>query len=479
MAVKNIVLIMADQLRKDTLGCYGNGLVHTPNIDAIAADGVRYGRCYTANPLCMPSRCSVFSGMYPHNHGLYTNGVLAEDDGRTLLHWLAEKGWQTANIGKIHLEPTMDPEGERSREAKVHWRRDASYEIPSGYWGYEYIRSTIGHSIVTGGYRKWFLEHGGTDEMFAVEYAGAHTGGMKMPARLHCSVYIGEMAERFLRTERDKERPFFLTVSFPDPHFPFTPPKELVRDREVRLPEGSAADLESRPARYREFYEGSWGPEGEREPDGFGRADRELEKQRIARTYEMVEWMDRTVGRVLDALRSEGLYEETAVLFCSDHGELLGDHGMWFKGPFFYEGLINVPLLCVDHVHRGKEDKLVSLVDIAPAVCGLLGIEAPPWIDGRSFLEEGQRESCLVEYRNGYRERGQDFSACVLVTQKDKLVFYEDGSCEFTDLERDPGERVSRAGDEAYRERIGERERQLLRELLSSSTNRYAQISPN
>lgn len=480
MGIKNIVFIMADQLRKDTPGCYGNGCIRTPNIDALAADGIRYDRCYTANPLCMPSRHSVFSGMYPHNHGVFTNGVMAKDEGKTLMHYLMQKGWQTANIGKMHFEPTLDAEGKSSREAKVHWAADPAHQIPAGYWGFSYIRASIGHSIVTGNYREWFLAHGGKDEMFQVSYTGPHTGGMRMSAELHCSAYIGEAAEQYLRRERKKDQPFFLTVSFPDPHFPFTPPEELVHDRQVNMPVGGPEDLEGRHSRYRQYREGVWAPEGEKEASGR-EADEKLTKERIARTYEMTELMDRAVGRIITALKEEGLYEETAVFFFSDHGELLGDHGLWFKGPFLYEGLINVPLICVDHAHRGiTSERLVSLVDIAPAVCEMLGIDPMPWADGQSFLPgKERRESCLVEYRNGYRSLGRDFSLCAHVTESDKLIRYEDGFCEYTDFETDPEEKKNLAHNPDRREIVEKRERELLSALLCAGTNRWEQICPN
>lgn len=480
MAVKNILLILADQLRSDTLCCYGNNGIRTPHIDALAADGIRYDRCYTANPLCMPSRHSLFSGMYPHNHGVYTNGVMARDEGKTLPRWLRYAGWQTANIGKMHLEPTLDAGGKYSEEAKVHWMADPSHQIPPGYRGFDYIRSTIGHSVVTGNYREWFLSHGGTEEMFQVDYTGPHTGGMHMLAALHCSSYIGEAAERYLRIDREKEKPFFLTVSFPDPHFPFTPPRELVRDRDVTPPAGGPEDLEGRHQRYREFWEGSWTPEGNGQASGSA-VDGNLTKERIARTYEMTELMDRAVGRIVTALKEEGLYEETAIFFLSDHGELLGDHGLWFKGPFLYEGLIRVPLLCVDHVHCGKTSgRLVSLVDIAPAVCDLLGISPMPWADGRNFLPGSpRRESCLVEYRNGYRSRGRDFTVYAHVTEKDKLIRWDDGFCEFTDFNEDPDERTNLAGNADFLETSGKREAELLSALMKNVTNRFEQICPN
>lgn len=195
----------------------------------------------------------------------------------------------------------------------------------------------------------------------------------------------------------------------------------------------------------------------------------------------MVEQIDRAVGRVIKALREEALYEETAVLLLSDHGELLGDHGLWFKGPFLYEGLINVPLLLVDHCRRkAVSERLVSLVDIVPSVCDLLRTDTPPWVDGSSVYEEKEkRRGCLVEYRNGYREQGRDFTVCAFVTDTDKLIRYDDGSCEFTDFAADPEERENMAGRITYQERVKAREAELLSTLMRASGNRFEQISPN
>lgn len=475
---KNILFILCDQLRRDCLGCYGSREVHTPAIDSLAEEGTVYNRCYTANPLCTPSRHSIFTGMYPRSHGVYSNGVLARDEGKNLMHLLTGEGYQTANIGKMHFQPTGDPEGRQSEEAKVHWHKDPGHRIPAGFWGYEWIEATVGHSVVTGNYRAWFLENGGHDGMFSVNYTGEHTGGMRMPERLHCSTYVGEKAVAYLCEKRDRDRPFFLTVSFPDPHFPFTPPEELAGGREVSLPVGGPEDLEDRNWRYKAHYTGSWDRDGVKEaatPEGVSRVQT---RQRRERTCEMIELVDKNIARIIDALRREGLYEDTLVFFFSDHGELLGDHGLWYKGPFLYESVINVPLLIVDHKNRGlRSGRLVSLVDILPAACHLAGVPIPFWTDGRNPYGEEERDCCLTEYRNGYAD--QDFSVYALTTERYKLIRFDDGFYELTDLQEDSGECRNVAGDPAYaRVMDGLRER-LLTELMRTSTNRWPQICAN
>ncbi|MGL4737441.1 MAG: sulfatase family protein, partial [Cellulosilyticaceae bacterium] len=254
MKQKNVVILMCDQLRKDCLGAYGNRYIQTPHVDALAQDGVRYERCYVNNPVCMPSRMSIFTGMYPRNHGLWANGVVLEDTKQTLMHHLVDCGWQTASIGKIHFEPTQDPTGAQSSEARCLWEnREHTMQMP--YWGFQYTQVTIGHGDVVGDYLKWFDDKGGTDDQRGIQLLGAATGISKTPKRLHYSQYIGEKACEYLTHKRNKEQPFFLCVSFPDPHLPFAPAAELGQARPIQKPIGDAEDLMGRPHPYQALYE--------------------------------------------------------------------------------------------------------------------------------------------------------------------------------------------------------------------------------
>ncbi|MEG2546315.1 MAG: sulfatase-like hydrolase/transferase, partial [Niameybacter sp.] len=418
-------------------------------------------------------------GMYPRNHGVWSNGVLAKDEGKTLPHYLRRQGYQTANVGKMHFEPTGDPTGTMSAEAKVHWQRQADHEIEQGYWGFDTIKCTIGHSVVTGNYRQWFLEHGGSDNMFQVDASGAHTGPMHMPETLHCTSYVGEMAVDYIQEQRDKARPFFLTVSFPDPHFPFTPPSESIQNREVHRPIGDERDLETRPERYRQHYEGCWsrsGLSGVSTPDGI---NEQLTKERIAYTYDMVELIDKNVGEVVAALKQEGIYEETIIVFLSDHGELLGDHGLWFKGPFLYEGLVNAPFILVDQQSRGQvSEALVSTLDLMPTLCDAVEVPVPHYNDGVSLLDSSkQRRQCLVEYRNGFGD--QDFCVYALINKNYKFIRYEDGTYELNDLEKDKEERQNVASQPEYQDVVQQMTNNLLSYLMQTSTNRFPQICGN
>ncbi len=213
--MKNILVILADQLRKDTLGCYGNELIDTPNIDKLAADSIVFDRGYVNNPICTPNRLSIFTGMCPRNHGAFTNGLQVEDKGYTLPHYLKRFDYFSASIGKIHFEPSA---GSESKESDGYWKNEVDFNGP--YWGFDYVEMTLGHHLPKGHYKKWFYDNGGTAEMLEAEIVD-ELGVLNMPDRLHSSSFVGDRTCEFIKSKGDK--PFFLVASFPDPHHPFVP----------------------------------------------------------------------------------------------------------------------------------------------------------------------------------------------------------------------------------------------------------------
>lgn len=489
MEPKNVVIILADQFRKDCIGAYGNSFVRTPNIDRLAARSTRFERFYTANPICSPNRMSWFSGMYPSNHGIYTNGLIKEDDGRTIMHELACRGYQTANIGKIHLNPYSMESGGRSFESTKTWDETPNEDgYTGGYFGYDYVELTLGHTLPKAHYYKWFLEHGGKDEMFGVTpysrlpESGELCGVRNMPSRLSSSAFVGERSVNYLKHIRNPEHPFFLTVSFPDPHHPFTScydDYECWKDRDVAHPTGEPEDLEQRPAHFRQQFEGGWSRSGTTGPSHKDGVAEDVAKERTLHTYAMIEAIDRNIGLVLDELERQNLMEDTIVVLGADHGELLGDHGLWLKGPFLYEGLINIPLLMhVPGIEPGISRDLVSTVDLAPTLMELLGYEAPAYADGYSQVPHitdrsvSVRDNCMVEYRNGY---DCDVNVNAIVGDTYKYIAYETGEQEYTDLKHDPNERRNLAEDPRYAGDVSRAARALLLERLKAKAKGIAQ----
>jgi arylsulfatase A-like enzyme len=189
----------------------------------------------------------------------------------------------------------------------------------------------------------------------------------------------------------------------------------------------------------------------------------------------MIELIDTSIGQIMKTLEQENLLEETLVIFTSDHGELLGDHGLWLKGPFFYDGLINVPFIisCPGISNNRKSNNLASHIDLYPTICEAVGLPVPPQVLGTSLIPqmtEGvpTRDHCIVEYRNGYGK--VDIATTVYIDQEYKFAAYETGEYELTDLKADPDERTNIASSSG--ELVNKYTGKLLRELLSSG-NRF------
>lgn len=481
---KNVLLIITDQQRKDSLGCYGDRGAETPNLDALARSGTRFERCYVANPICMPNRLSLFSGRYPRNHGLWTNGLLLDREEPTLPGYLGTCGYQTANFGKIHFTPFNGSGG--NPESAEFWktRSDATWRGP--YWGFQQVELTIGHTSPLAHYGAWFRSRGGTDDMLRrFPISGAMQAGVRrMPPELHDSTFVAERVCNFLMAERDPDRPFFVVASFPDPHHPFDPPECVAAKylaRRPRPPVGGPEDLDTRPKHYRQHLDGAWQRWGDVEAEHPGGLSREHSEEITSLTHGMVDLIDASVGRILQALHDGGLDDDTIVLFTSDHGELLGDHGLWLKGPFFYEGLVNVPLIlrCPGIDAHGVSHHLVSTVDLYPTICDLLDLPIPPDVLGISAVPQLRggaptRNHCLVEYRTGYGRA--DRSSVLLVGERFKTIVYDTGERELTDLHSDPEERRNLAGDASYADALAEGTDFLLRELLLTGNRHPPQV---
>ena len=227
---KNVLILITDQQRRDSLGCYGNPGAQTPCLDRFAQSAVQFERAYVANPICMPNRHSLFSGRYPHNHGVYTNGLLLPDTGCNLPHYLSENGWQTANIGKIHFTPHgRDHTAERKPLSPRAPGRTAARIITSmGRTGALTIWSlrwdTAGKRAITG---SGSCKNGGSDAMYEGKANPEIRCAFPCICRNVCILppcwgTYRKLAQR----EAGSGQAVFLVASFPDPHHPFDPPEE-------------------------------------------------------------------------------------------------------------------------------------------------------------------------------------------------------------------------------------------------------------
>jgi arylsulfatase A-like enzyme len=462
----NLIIITTDQQRCDSLSCYGSDFTHTPNLDRIAAQGALCTRAYCANPVCTPARASIFSGQYLSRHGAWNVGMTVPERTPMLSHSLRQAGYRTHYVGKAHFQAFSG--GAKSRESHQGWE-NVYPDWHGPYYGFDTVELSLGHGHwgLFGHYGAWLKSQVSAAELkrfTAVSCAGSGTpfGGeacdWDIPTRLHSSVWTADRAVAFL-TSRNAREPFFMAVGFQDPHHPHCLPRDY-DDRldaaEVPLPRYREGELDDKPPHFRLAREGNLETSAYRgdypfagQHTGFDYRQVSERDARLGRAYyySMVKLMDREVGRILDCLEEQGLADNTLVVFTTDHGELLGDHGLWMKGPFHYEELIRIPLIMrwPRHVVAGNHiQQVVSQVDIAPTILSAFAVESAAELDGVNMMP-------LLENPGTTAERDHVVVECVddprglrlktVVTADRKLTCYHGQSFgELYDLTRDPGE---------------------------------------
>jgi arylsulfatase A-like enzyme len=475
----NVLLFITDALRGDHIGCMENKVVKTPNIDRIASEGVRFTNHYCTNPICMPNRASLVTGVYPNVHGVRSNGINLRDDIPTIMQTLRKKGWHTASIGKIHHQYWFGPfrHKYRSAESLVDWAipRDKTYPVrenfPLPYYGYEEVEVISGNgSICSGHYLQWLEEK-------APKIARAMQQRVQNYDNLF-SLYCEDIPEEFYNTTWVKERtiaflerfksgnygnkPFYLQCSFPDPHYPLAPPKrfqKMYNPEKIELP-NNFDDVKN-------LYDHEFLGEHLKNPPfkrAFLRESTAEEVRNItALTYAAISYVDNCIGQILASLDNMGLDNNTIVLFMSDHGDLMGDHGLLFKGPCPFNGVLHIPLIwkVPGLTKPSVSDALVSTVDIPKTILNLLQIREryhPPDMQGYDLSpilknpEKKARDCVLIE--NDEEVGTLKSRLRHLVTEDYKLTIYEglDNFGDLYDRKNDPQELRNLWHDETYRD---------------------------
>ena len=471
----NVLFIITDQHRADHMSCAGNTVLKTPNLDKLANEGVRFTSAYVANPICMPNRASIFTGLYPNMHGIRTAGMNLPESTPTFTETLRESGYHTAEIGKIHLNWSIRPldKNARSYEDARNWIvKDNRFPLPLPYYGFEEVDLIVGHGDVCGGdYIDWLEEKGPEYIPIIRKKAKTFFGKMsyktEIPEELYPTSYVTERAleflERYAKGEYG-EKPFFLNVSYPDPHHPVSPPGkyfDMYKAKDVVLP-SNFNDIDRvkehkflKPNLNNPFFKGMvLRITNEKEARDF-----------IAATYGSIAMIDNSIGQILAALEKLGLADNTMVIYTSDHGDLMGDHGMILKGPCPYNGILNVPFIWkVPGVTRPDvSDSLASSIDISKTILNLLKIpkkKQPPDLQGVDLtpvLLDGSkkvRDHCLVEHDEEIEMFKVKIRVRHLITEDYKLTVYN-GLKEYGDLfdrKKDPRELNNLWFDEKYKD---------------------------
>lgn len=447
---KNIVIFNTDQQRADSLGCMGNTLARTPALDALAARGALYRNHYAANPVCMPSRASFITGRHLQAHRLLDNGIFLPECELTMPEAFRRKGYRTASFGKLHFQTFKPHEGDRSMESWARWQSGELDGWSGPYYGFEEVSLTVGHGErCSGHYGRWREKHFpglklGPDHAQSPEkYPQFSCYKSNLPLEAHYNTWVADQAIDFLNRV-DRQRPFYLNVSFPDPHHPFAPPApyhSLFDAVVFPPPHAKEGENEAKPKPYREAMKGNPFPTdgGARYfPDLAGRAYQQV----VAHTYAMVAMIDDCIGRVLRKLEEKGLLTDTVIVFTSDHGDFLGDHHFLFKGQLPCRSLLHIPLILADpDAPSGVCDAVCSNVDVMPTLLASCGIEIPETVQGVVLPYSGEPPQREYAYAAGWSKASYEYQHCTIYTAGWRLTLFpnlRDG--ELYDLKGDPHE---------------------------------------
>jgi arylsulfatase len=371
----NILFITADHLRYDKLAFNGDPVIQTPALDRLASRGVVFDRCFAQNPVCQPSRASIMTGRYPRHHGVRWNEDRLNENEITLVEHFKIHGYETACVGKHHISQERFLKAldyAAATDIRRNWkeRADGDYTVATENEFERYVRDK-GYVYRTG---------------FALPDFRARLGAVPsdLPEDCHLDAFVGLKAREYLTRQR-RHRPFFLWLGFYGPHHPYVPSGRFGRmyDPQTVPPfQREADDLARKPPEYRLYCQIH-----DHKYRGFAAASEATFRAMKAAYYGMVSQLDWQLGMTLDQLDESGLADHTLVVFTSDHGEFLGDHGFPAKAPFLLDCMLHVPCLFRGPgVAGGRRcSDLVELVDLFPTLVTQAGLDPVPWVQGRDL----------------------------------------------------------------------------------------------
>lgn len=477
MKKPNILLIQTDQQTAETLGLYGNPIVKTPHLEQLAKNGVLFENTFCNYPACSPSRSSMMTGRYTSTIRCHANHMHINPEEVTLPGVLKEQGYQTALVGKNHA--FMNGK-KKNGYAQSGAQRDVLHEV------FDYVREGS-HGHMVDGYRddpEVKMAHRWAAENCFQKPLGY--GVNPAPYQKCGSQLLGDTAIDYLEKARNEEQPFFMWLSFPDPHTPYQAPEpyaSLYHPDDIPL--APKDDLQGKPERQKVAHI----------MDAMDKVDDDLMRKVKAIHYGMINFIDDNIGRVMETLNRLGLAEDTIVVFTSDHGDSMGAHGLIQKHNAFYDSFTHVPFIVSwpGRISPQSSEHLVELVDLMPTLLELSGSPIPRGVQGRSIakcllgeeydarefvvIESGEAgepmqlseitvrpsdpfdESCFVwcAYHEAWLGKGKSIR-----THEWKLNVYANGDGELYDLQHDPDELVNLFGKQEYEAITANLERKLL-----------------
>lgn len=481
----NILFITSDQQHYNTLGCI-NPEIQTPNLDKLAKQGIRFTRAYCTNPTCTPSRASLITGKYPGQHGAWALGTKLPEDEPTIGEYLSSQGYQTALIGKAHFQQLKDTPEYHSLESNPFMQKlDFWKRFHGPFYGFRYVELARNHTDeyhVGQHYAIWMEKKGLKDWR---KYFRAPAGTVKkpqkwhwnLPEKFHYDAWIAESTKKLLSSYHRRNQKFFLWASFPDPHPSYLVPEPwdtMYNPEKLTIPCVKKDEHKKNPPHFQLTQK----PDPDFSPwreSGMGLHGfhshlyllKTLRKD-TAVYYGMISLMDKYIGEILNHLDDLGLSEDTLVIFTTDHGHLIGQHGLAAKGAFHYEDLLRVPFIVRWNGKIPKNmvsDALISFVDFAPSILSICGCNIPRTMSGidQSSVFLGKKKSlrnwALVENRH---EPTTIYLKTYIEKRYKITVYYRRNYGELFDLKKDPFEYNNLWDEPEYKELKNEMIKKLL-----------------
>ncbi len=427
----NVLWVCADQQRFDTIQALNNPHIRTPHLNRFMEQAVTFNHAYVQNPVCSPSRACFLTGRYPHTTGLRANGQRIRESERLVTRMLADYGYTCGLSGKLHLSPCANG-----------WVED---RIDDGYrhfwWSHDLGDSWPGKNM----WHVWLQSQG-------IRWPKAPPRTPAWPVPIDASythtTWCCNRAIEFMERQRDF-RPWLMSVNLFQPHEPFWPAKEYC-DRydpeKLPSPRYQPGELDNKTAYQRVDHQAASGGRNL----SFAKTDDLTHREITAAYYAMIEQIDFDFGRMLQTLEETGQAGNTIVIYMSDHGEMLGDHGIYLKGPHFYDCAMRVPLIIrwPGQCKAGlRSDALVEMTDLTPTLLDAAGIPIPEGVQGRSLapLLRGEtaehRDSVYMEFYDSSQFFDPPPMATSVRSRNRKLTLYHSlNTGELYDLDKDPGE---------------------------------------
>lgn len=433
----NIVFVITDQQRWDTIAALGHDHVQTPNLDRLAREGTTFTNMFVTAPSCAPSRASLFTGLYPHTTGVFRNEDVWQ---HSWVERLADVGYRCVNVGKMHTYPYDASVGFHERH--VMENKDRAHDsLP-------FLMDTWDKALWTRGEVKPDRRTLRSLPDYQ-ERLGAFV--WDLPEDLHVDNYVGSLACHWLDTYPVREdEPFFLQVGFPGPHPPYDAVPRWIdayADTPLPAPVRTPEDLAAQPDALKSLRRNHEETDHDSVVHLADPTDAQLRRQR-QHYYANVSMIDEQIGALLLSLERRGVLDDTIIIFTSDHGDTLNDHGHSQKWTM-YEPSVHVPAIVwgPGRIDSGKRvDSLVSLFDLGPTVLNLAGAEVPDWMEAQSLVPALTQET-WPERQYVFAEHARDMilTDTALMTmvrdQRWKLVELIDSTQgQLFDLENDPFE---------------------------------------